>query len=233
MGRRLGLIGGIVTLLYLAGLTWLLWGRLGNLSTMGLNEVGDFLAGAFGPVAFLWLVLGFLQQGKELRVSSEALQLQANELKNSVEQQTLMASAATEQMKSQQAAFELQLWKHEQSISPDFNVYSYLRSGPYADRKTMSCIRIVNKGASVDAVSVLFDPPIGECERISILGVGGVDGISNDVDFSYMAPSEEINGTCCIEYLRSDGELCSKVFTYLLSPDGCVSINKVVPLARS
>ena len=32
------------------------------------NELGDFLAGTFAPVAFLWLVLGFFQQGAELRL---------------------------------------------------------------------------------------------------------------------------------------------------------------------
>lgn len=46
---------------------------------MGPNEYGDFLAGLCAPLAFLWLVLGFFQQGKELR-------LQVKELANSVEQ---------------------------------------------------------------------------------------------------------------------------------------------------
>lgn len=32
----------------------------------GLNEVGDFLAGVFAPLAFFWLVIGFFQQKKEL-----------------------------------------------------------------------------------------------------------------------------------------------------------------------
>ena len=38
---------------------------------LSLNEWGDFLAGAFGPIAFMWLVTGYLQQGKELRAAVE------------------------------------------------------------------------------------------------------------------------------------------------------------------
>jgi hypothetical protein len=53
------------------------------------NEVGDFLAGVFGPLAFLWLVFGYYQQGEELKHSVEALRLQAEELNESVQQQRL------------------------------------------------------------------------------------------------------------------------------------------------
>lgn len=59
-----------------------------------LNELGDFIAGAFAPLAFFWLVRGFYQQGqsldlqaKELKASTDALNLQATELKNSVQEQ--------------------------------------------------------------------------------------------------------------------------------------------------
>jgi hypothetical protein len=58
------------------------------------NEVGDFLAGIFSPIAFLFLYLGYRQnsealklQAKELGVSNKALQAQVAELKCSVEQQ--------------------------------------------------------------------------------------------------------------------------------------------------
>ena len=47
---------------------------------MPLNEVGDFLAGVFSPIAFLYLYLGYVQQGEELK-------LQAEELSNLVKEQ--------------------------------------------------------------------------------------------------------------------------------------------------
>lgn len=63
-----------------------------------LNSLGDFLAGIFAPVAFLWLILGYLQQGKQLDQNTKALeqqekalQLQINEMKESVKQQKEIA----------------------------------------------------------------------------------------------------------------------------------------------
>ncbi|MBT8175023.1 hypothetical protein KMP96_05140 [Acinetobacter baumannii] len=62
------------------------------------NALGDFLAGAFAPLAFLFLILGYKQnnesiriQSEELRASTEALQLQVAEMKESVDQQKLMS----------------------------------------------------------------------------------------------------------------------------------------------
>jgi hypothetical protein len=63
-----------------------------------LNEWGDFFAGFFAPLAFMWLVIGYMQQGDELRQSSKALQLQAEELKNSVEQQSLLVEVSRKQL---------------------------------------------------------------------------------------------------------------------------------------
>lgn len=87
MGRALAAIGIVLTVGYALFAWWLVGDRIHTLRSMDLNEVGDFLAGAFGPVAILWLVLGFFQQGIELRQGTDALRLQAKELSNSVEQQ--------------------------------------------------------------------------------------------------------------------------------------------------
>jgi len=62
------------------------------------NEFGDLLAGCFAPLAFFWLVLGFFQQGDELRNSVTALKLQGEELRNSVEQQRQLVEVTREQL---------------------------------------------------------------------------------------------------------------------------------------
>lgn len=99
-------LGIIVSAVYFLFLTGLVFSRAKDISTMELNEWGDTLAGAFGPVAFLWLVLGFLQQREELRLNTMALQLQAHdlslqttELRNSVEQQKLLVQSNERQTK--------------------------------------------------------------------------------------------------------------------------------------
>jgi hypothetical protein len=64
------------------------------------NEFGDFLAGIFAPLAFLWLAVAvFVQreelelQRKELTHNREALTLQAEELRRTVEENAAQARA--------------------------------------------------------------------------------------------------------------------------------------------
>ncbi|WCM86667.1 hypothetical protein [Acidovorax sp. NCPPB 3576] len=109
--RHVGVIGWIgiaATLGYAIVMAWFVDGRWADIQGLKLNELGDFLAGVFGPLAILWLVLGFFQQGIELKQNSEALHLQAAELKNSVEQQTELVRVAQAQLEADKAAFEEQ-----------------------------------------------------------------------------------------------------------------------------
>lgn len=120
MGKQLAWLGSSLTIFYLVGLTWFTWGRLACLHTMPLNELGDFLAGAFGPLAILWLVLGFFQQSTELRQNSDALLMQADELRNSVEQQKILAESSNESLKFQIDAFTASENKYYDSFKPIF-----------------------------------------------------------------------------------------------------------------
>lgn len=58
---------------------------MNTLFGMKLNEIGDFFAGILSPLALGWLILGFLLQKAELEQNTEALQLQADELRSQVE----------------------------------------------------------------------------------------------------------------------------------------------------
>lgn len=86
-------IGLSLTIVWLALV--LIWWKndAADVRSLSPNEFGDFLGGTFAPIAFLWLVLGFWQQGRELRNSAETLWLQMEELRNSVEQQRDLVSA--------------------------------------------------------------------------------------------------------------------------------------------
>jgi hypothetical protein len=83
--RRLPLIGLMLSVLYLIGLVIYLIVQEQNPADLRLNELGDFLGGVASPLAFLWLVLGFFQQSREIRLSARALHLQASELRASRE----------------------------------------------------------------------------------------------------------------------------------------------------
>ena len=69
-----------------------------------LNEFGDFIAGAFAPLAFFWLVRGYYQQGKELQQNTEALNLQAQELQNSVQEQKNLFTLQQDEIKAKHFA---------------------------------------------------------------------------------------------------------------------------------
>ena len=86
------------------------------------NEVGDFLAGVFGPLAFLWLVFGYYQQGEELKHSVEALKLQAEELRNSVEQQRELVEVSREAIAFEKTEKEKLAEIRNREIEPKFEV---------------------------------------------------------------------------------------------------------------
>ncbi|WP_149931189.1 hypothetical protein [Acinetobacter soli] len=92
------IIVSVATLIYLLFIFKLT--NLDEISNLKLNEIGDYLAGVFAPLAFLWLVFGYYQQGQELKQNTEALRLQAEELKNSVEQQILLNTLRIEEQNS-------------------------------------------------------------------------------------------------------------------------------------
>ncbi|WP_085703882.1 hypothetical protein [Pseudomonas sp. B15(2017)] len=96
-----------LTALYIGGAVIIMGAKFDDLIALKLNEIGDLAAGVFGPLAFLWLILGYLQQGKELKASTDALKLQAKELNNSVAQQKMMV-----------ASQERSLINYENSIEP-------------------------------------------------------------------------------------------------------------------
>lgn len=93
---KLGLFGVLATVGYLLLVAIVLRKKLGELGSLELNNFGDFLAGAFCPLAIFWLVLGFFQQGAELRNSIKSLDVQTRELKESVMQQKDLARTSQE-----------------------------------------------------------------------------------------------------------------------------------------
>ncbi len=70
---------GITILWILAGLGYFYF-NFQDILKLKPNEHGDFAAGFFAPMAFLWLVLGYLQQGEELQQNTAALRRQGDEL---------------------------------------------------------------------------------------------------------------------------------------------------------
>lgn len=204
---------GYGTAIYIGIIILIVAARLDELFKLKLNEIGDFLAGAFGPVAFLWLVLGFIQQGRELKLSSDALRLQAEQLKNSVEQQSIMAAAATDQLAAQQQAFELQVWRHQHEISPNFEVKIFQSSLPGLSQVMTSVMKVHNAGHSVRLVSAIFDEFLGGAGPFEI-GDLKEGETSSEFSLSHGVAPEGVSGKLYLEYVRADNKLYRDTFHY-------------------
>lgn len=93
--RTLTKIGFILTAFWLG--VFAVIGLSTDTSRMGLNEWGDFLAGVSAPLALLWLVIGYFQQGDELRLNTKALDAQKEELRRQAEETRRLAEIQTDQ----------------------------------------------------------------------------------------------------------------------------------------
>jgi hypothetical protein len=74
------------------------------------DALGSFLEGAFAPLAFLWLVIGFFLQQKELAGNNEAIRLQYREMRRSAEQAEIQARAIAASELHQRQETLLQVW---------------------------------------------------------------------------------------------------------------------------
>ena len=100
-------------------LFWLLLGGLyisqeigwNNFSSLKAAELGSFLEGAFAPLAFLWLVIGYFLQQKELEQNTLAIRAQAEEIQRTAEQAVIQTEQmAASEVHARQEAF-LQIYR--------------------------------------------------------------------------------------------------------------------------
>ena len=69
-------------------------------------SLGSFLEGAFAPLAFLWLVVGFFLQQKQLSENTKTIQMQLAEMRRTAEQAEIQSRAiAADELHSRQDTF--------------------------------------------------------------------------------------------------------------------------------
>lgn len=121
------------------------WSEFRNLRP---NEWGDFIAGGLGPIAIFWLVLGFFQQGKEPSHSVDALNLQAEELRNSVEQQSKIANLTAQQLEVEREKFEEE---RQMRLMSERGRFLVMDAGCYVnlDNEVEQYVEVTNLGNSV------------------------------------------------------------------------------------
>ena len=70
--------GFLISSIWIAVISIIIFTNKKGLSDLELNAWGDFLAGAVAPLALIWFVIGYFQQGKEIHIQGEQIKRQAD-----------------------------------------------------------------------------------------------------------------------------------------------------------
>lgn len=213
MAKKLEFWGVLGTVIYLLIIATTVVFKFDGFLKLELNELGDFLAGAFGPVAFLWLVLGFLQQGRELRLSSDALQLQAQELKNSVDQQRELVEVTRAQVEADLENLKTVRQMRAKEIKPFFVADG--GGGSHSGKQHELEFHIRNLGHAVTRLEFDFGSRLSELNR-SLHVLNKNESTSFKVKFN--DDDEEIDGWLAVEFLNADHEKGTAMFHYRVEP---------------
>jgi hypothetical protein len=161
--NRRTLYGAAASVLWLALAAVLAWSRRSAWSAITLNEWGDFFAGVVAPVAFLWLILGYLQQGEEVRSNTETLRLQQQALQQQVEGTAALvrnseqqAKAAVERLELERSKYERLLAQEKARVQPVFGFVDGSGVGGSWEMKFR------NSGGAAAHLKVTIDPPGGD-----------------------------------------------------------------------
>ena len=215
MNRRLSLVGILVTIAYLGVGAYVLRGRLGEFQQLPLNNLGDFLAGAFGPLTIFWLVLGFLQQGEELRLNTKALEVQAEELKNSVEQQRKLVEFTKDDHDAKRRA-----------ALPKFVVHSADARFPIADR-TLYKARISNVGSTATELRLSFSPPLSKVAPQEFPALAPSGTLSFEFEHDKQNPASQVRMVIAfIDSMGTPGEAHFILRTYWSEKDTTIEFDR-------
>lgn len=168
-GKAITLVGSIATAIWLLLIAVYVWAKWSCFLTMDPNSLGDFVAGAFGPLALFWLVCGYFQQGLELRQNTEALNLQVEELRNSVLHQGEMARASMLQLELEKAKIDADALREQalrDQAAPKLQIQSLKSVQSYAENGRYGVqMSVKNLGDDLELLEVEKNGIDGEVHR--------------------------------------------------------------------
>lgn len=214
MSRALSLIGILITALYVLALVIIFEGRIAEIRAMAPNNIGDFLAGVFGPLAILWLILGFFQQGIELRQNTRALELQATELQNSVEQQRELVQVTRRQVDAELESIHIERERQKEAARPKF-VFHGVGSSFTGLEGTYSS-RIKNVGNLGTEVQFSYDPPMKASSLTTVFSWSR--GEEQRIEWRYETIMPERPSTLSISYVDASGLPGQQRFEFIPVP---------------
>jgi hypothetical protein len=159
-------VGAALTLAWLVFWVFAVWGDFAasaivqRNATLTLNEWGVFLAGVVAPIAFLWLILGYFQQGHELAKNTEALRAQEQQLMQQVQETAALVreyarhAAASAQLAELEVAAHR---RHEEArralLAPHFR----FASASFSAGHDLADLKMVNTGSTAYALKFHSD----------------------------------------------------------------------------
>lgn len=133
-----------------------------------LSVLGDYLAGIVSPLAFIWFVIAYFQQGEELKRNTEALSTQREEMEH---QAKLLQTQAGALRNAADALIEhTRPYVVVNLITDGISIYAVLKNS--GNRSALN-------------VDISFDPPLSE------LGDSKFDH-QNVLKQSFMPPGREV-----------------------------------------
>lgn len=189
---------------------WITWG------VVKPNEIGDFFAGILGPLAIIWVVLGFLQQGSELR-------LQVAEMANSVAQQREMVGVTRESLEHARQTVLAEQEAERQKYKPNLRI-KVMRStvsgvidattGKPKKLQTRCRLLILNAGEKLSDLDISLQP---EPHKFANTHAALLDA-SGEIDryFVFTEYGEAIPDTLEIQCTSADGTRYRMVYAVRL-----------------
>ena len=153
--KNLTIFGILISVIWVAAFSCIVYFNLDDARSMTLNEWGDFLAGGSAPLALLWLVIGYFQHGKELRLNTSALETQQEELRHQVEETAQLAKNSERQAEATERLVQV--------TKMDLD-----REQRHKDRNAKPEFVSVGSSISVDKLEIVFINYGGEARDVEV-----------------------------------------------------------------
>ncbi|MNP39940.1 hypothetical protein D3C76_1335370 [compost metagenome] len=173
------------------------------------------------------MVVGYFQQGDELKQSTAALRLQGEELKNSVEQQHKLAEISRQALEHEKEVRQNEVHRRARSLRPVLSLKGgspMMENGEYV----LDC-ELINHGSQVYDIQVILR--VGNTK--SLVGCASVMNDGDTIRFSVNWDPRRSGGKLDVEilYENRDGVHAATTFTAISSGNfGALDFIKVASL---
>jgi hypothetical protein len=160
--KRLTIFAITVTAIWVSGCAAIVFLKWDSALSLQLNAWGVFLGTLTAPLALFWLVIGYFQQGEELRLNTKALQAQQEALMRRMAETALLPKYSEQQAKASELLEPLNKQeagkgksRERMAAQPRF----FAKGGRQSGRSIETTVE--NSGAEILEISISSTAPHG------------------------------------------------------------------------